>query len=83
MGSNMFHSPETGTLRAVPTFELQFVPVRDSSVLQFPHANEDADARDGAPGCIRGIRFALVIEAAAAIMIYAIWHLSHLSHLVH
>ncbi len=78
MGSSMFHPPETGTLRAVPTFELQFVPARDSSVLQFPRPQEDDDSAEGAPGCIRGIRFALAIEAAAAVMIYGIWQLSHL-----
>ena len=78
MSNSMFHSPETGTLRAVPTFELQFVPAREGSVLQFPLASEDTDDRDGVPRCIRGIRFALAIEAVAAVMIYGIWQLSHL-----
>ncbi len=79
MGTRVVHSPETGTIRVVPTFELQFVPVRESSVLQFPQARiDDAADRDDAPGCIRGIRFALAIEAVAAVMIYGIWQLSHL-----
>jgi len=77
MGPRVIRSGETGTTRVVPSFELQFIPVRESSVLQFPHAHDaDSDNRD--PGCIRGIRFALAIEAVAAVTIYGIWQLSHL-----
>ncbi len=43
MGPRVIQSGETGTTRVVPSFELQFVPVRESSVLQFPHAH-DADS---------------------------------------
>lgn len=77
MGS-FFQTPETGSIRNVPVFQLQFVPLRESSVLQFPEHLHEKDFREDAPGCIRGVRFALAIEAAVALMIYAIWQLSHL-----
>lgn len=78
MGTRVFHSPETGIIRAVPTFELQFVPVRQTLV-QFPQENlREKDFREDAPGCVRGVRFALAIEAATALMIYGLWQLAHL-----
>jgi len=79
MGSRVLHSPETGTTPSVPTFQLQFVPAQEASVLQFPHPHlQEKDWREDGPGCVRGVRFALAIEAATALMIYGIWHLSHL-----
>lgn len=79
MGTRVFHSPETGALRAVPAFELRFVPIREASVLQFPHTQaQEKDWPEESPACFRGVRFALAIEAAAALMIYGLWHLSHL-----
>jgi len=78
MGTRVFHSPKTGTIGSVPTFQLQFVPLREASVVQFPRvALQEKDWREDCPGCIRGLRFALAIEALAALMIYGIWHLSH------
>ena len=79
MGNRVFHSPETGTMRSVPTFRLQFVPAQEASVLQFPRTQpEEKDWRQDDPGCIRGVRFALAIEAVAALMVYGVWHLAHL-----
>lgn len=79
MGTRVFHSPEPGTLHNVPTFQLQFVPVREISVLHFPPAHlQEKDWREEVPGCVRGVRFALAIEAVVALMIYGIWQLSHL-----
>lgn len=79
MGSRAFHSPDTVTVHPVPTFELRFVPLRDASVLYFPEAHlQEKDFREDAPGCVRGLRFALAIEAVAALMIYGVWQLSHL-----
>jgi len=78
MGTRVFHSPETGVIRAVPTFELQFVPVRQS-LLQFPQERQqDKDWHEEDPRCIRGIRFALAIEAVGALMVYGLWQLAHL-----
>lgn len=79
MGNRVLHSAETGAIRSVPTFELQFVPAHEASVLPFPQAHlPEEEWPENAPGCVRGVRFALAIEAAAALMIYAIWHFSHL-----
>jgi hypothetical protein len=82
MTSRVFHPAETNVLRSVPAFQLQFVPVRQSSVLDFPrrdeNVNEQDDSSPSSPGCIRGIRSALAIEAAAALMFYGLWQLSHL-----
>ncbi|HEX3891379.1 MAG TPA: hypothetical protein VHW46_02305 [Terracidiphilus sp.] len=76
---SMFHPPETGSIRTVPGFQLQFVPSRESSVLPFPEAHlHEKDWRVDGPGCVRGVRFALAIEAAAALMIYAVWQISHM-----
>lgn len=80
MGPRVFHSPETGTIRTVPTFELQFVPSHEGSVLQFPLDQlREKDWREDGPGCVRGVRIALAIEAATALMIYGLWHFSHLT----
>lgn len=81
MGPNMFHTPESGSLRTLPAFELQFVPVREKSVLQFPLEQlHEKDWREDGPRCVRGVRIALAMEAVAALMIYAVWHFSHLPH---
>jgi len=78
VGTRVFHTPETGAIRAVPTFELQFVPVRQR-LLQFPQEHQqEKDWRDDGPGCLRGIRFALAIEAVGALMVYGLWQLAHL-----
>ncbi|HUD54885.1 MAG TPA: hypothetical protein VMR02_06650 [Terracidiphilus sp.] len=82
MTSRVFHPAETNVLRSVPTFQLQFVPVRQSSVLEFPQSlaevNAHEDSLPSRPGCMRGIRSALAIEAVAALMFYGLWQLSHL-----
>ena len=82
MTSRVFHSAETDVLRSVPTFQLQFVPVRQSSVLEFPQnlaeVSEHEDSSPSRPGCMRGIRSALAIEAVAALMLYGLWQLSHI-----
>ncbi|MGA8670546.1 MAG: hypothetical protein WB679_11755 [Terracidiphilus sp.] len=81
MTSRVFHSAETDVLRSVPTFQLQFVP-RQSSVLEFPQnlaeVSEHEDSSPSRPGCMRGIRSALAIEAVAALVLYGLWQLSHL-----
>ncbi|HEX4284330.1 MAG TPA: hypothetical protein VHZ28_04515 [Terracidiphilus sp.] len=75
----MFHSSETGAIPSVPAFDLQFVPTHESSVLQFPLDQlRDKDWREDGPRCARGVRIALAIEAATALMIYCVWHFSHL-----
>jgi hypothetical protein len=82
MTSGVFNPAETNVMRSVPTFQLQFVPVRQSSVLEFPQSlaevNEQHDPSPSRPGCMRGIRSALAIEAVAALMLYGLWQLSHL-----
>jgi hypothetical protein len=51
-------------------------------VLEFPQSlaevNEHEDSLPSRPGCMRGIRSALAIEAVAALMFYGLWQLSHL-----
>jgi hypothetical protein len=80
--SRVFHPAETDVMRSVPTFQLQFVPVQQSSVLEFPQnlaeANERQDSSPSRPGCMRGIQSALAIEAVTALMFYGLWQLSHL-----
>jgi hypothetical protein len=79
MSVGMFNSPEKDVLRSVQAYSLEFVPSRDASVLHFPDAElQEKDWREDGPGCVRGVRFAIAIEAAAAIAIYGLWHLSHL-----
>jgi len=78
MGHRVFQAPDAAAVQ-VPAFELRFVPLREASVLHFPDANlPEKDFREDASGCVRGLRFALAIEAVAAVMIYGIWQLSHL-----
>jgi hypothetical protein len=73
--------PDSGAISQLPAFELRFVPLRDASVLPFPEPRlEETDFREDASGCVRGLRFALAIEAVAAVMIYGLWQLSHLAH---
>ena len=80
MSIQILPSSETA-LPSVPTFELQFAPVRPT-VLEFPL--RDAEGKDGyhgvqsASGCLRGIQSALAIEAAAALVVYGTWQLVHL-----
>lgn len=47
-----------------------------------PKAGDDAMDCSSRPvsdgmGCVRGIRVALLIEAAAALLFYGLWHLRH------
>lgn len=45
----------------------------------FPDSEDTAEpdqAEDGA--CMRGVRYALAIEAVAAFFIYGVWHLWHI-----
>lgn len=76
MSSSAFHSPETVAAAPIRTFELSFVPARQM-VIEFPrqvHAvNDQHDEALSKPGCIRGVRSALVIEAAVAVLIYGLW----------
>ena len=69
-----------GVMQNLPAYELQFVPVRQT-VVEMPlkrDVSETSDAPLGWPGCIRGIRSALAIEAAVALMVYGVWQLTHL-----
>jgi hypothetical protein len=79
---SVFQRGAQGEMGSVPAFELQFVPVRQSSLLEFPQSlaevNEQDSASPNQPGCMRGIRSALAIEAVAALMFYGLWQLSHL-----
>jgi hypothetical protein len=80
--SRVFQRTEDSAMRSVPTFELQFVPVRQSSVIDFPLTQADRDelknSSPSIPGCMRGIQAALAIEAVIALMFYGFWQLSHL-----
>ncbi len=80
--SRAIHRAEDSVMRSVPAFELQFVPVRQSSVLDFPLTGANRDELDESspsiPGCMRGIQSALAIEAVAALMFYGFWQISHL-----
>jgi len=67
-------------VQSLPAYELRFVPVRQT-VVEFPLSKDARETQDEAlarPGCIRGIRSALAIEAAAALMVYGLWQLMHL-----
>jgi hypothetical protein len=69
-------------MQSVQTFQLKFVPAQQSSLLEFPQSLAEASEQDNSspnsPGCMRGIRSALAIEAVAALMFYCLWQLSHL-----
>ncbi|MGO9937284.1 MAG: hypothetical protein ACLPH3_06395 [Terracidiphilus sp.] len=82
MTRSVFHRSAQGEMGSVPAFELQFVPVRQSSLLEFPQSlaevKDQDDSSPSRPGCMRGIRSALAIEAVAALMFYGLWQLSHL-----
>jgi hypothetical protein len=82
VNAKVVYRAEDSAMRSVPTFELQFVPARPSSVLDFPRAEANrSEQEDGAPTdprCMRGIQSALAIEALAALMFYGFWQLSHL-----
>lgn len=76
MSDQVFHQFEN-TAQSLPTYDLQFVRVRQRLV-ELPVGKEVSDASDAAishPGCMRAIRSALAIEAATALMVYALWHL--------
>lgn len=64
-------------MQSVPAYDLQFVRIRQRLV-ELPVGREASDASNTAishPGCMRGIQSALAIEAATALMVYALWHL--------
>lgn len=81
MSSTAFHSTETVAAQPIRTFELQFGPV-PRSILEFPHAHAAAkdlqNEEPSKPACARGVRSALAIEAAMALLIYGVWQISHL-----
>lgn len=71
--------PGSGIFQLTRTTELEFAPVAQASILEFPMDREPefADPVSAAPGCLRAIRNALAIETAAALMLYGLWHLLH------
>ncbi|HTA79907.1 MAG TPA: hypothetical protein VK720_10190 [Terracidiphilus sp.] len=75
MSSSAFHPPETAAA-PIRTFELRFVPAH-RPVIEFPHpvssVNDQHEEPLSKPGCIRGVRSALAIEAAMALLIYGLW----------
>jgi hypothetical protein len=76
--STAFPSPETIEPH-IRTFELRFTPTR-RAVLEFPHPSAKGPRKEALirPGFIRGVRFALAIEALGALLIYVVWQASHL-----
>ena len=80
--TRVLHRAESNGMQSVPTFQLQFVPARRSSLLEFPQSLAEASEQDNSspsrPGCMRGIQSALAIEAVATLMFYGLWQLSHL-----
>ena len=80
--TRVLHRAESNGMQSVPTFQLQFVPVRQSSLLEFPQSLAEASEQDNSSpsgsGCMRGIQSALAIEAVAALMFYGLWQLLHL-----
>ena len=79
MSRVVFHQFEDA-VQSLPAYELRFVPVRQT-VVEFPIHKDLIETQDSSlarPGCIRGIRSALAIEAAAALMVYGLWQLMHL-----
>lgn len=76
MSTSAFHPPETAAASPIRTFELRFVPAY-RAVIEFPHpapaVNDQHDEALSIPDCIRGVRSALAIEAAAALLIYGLW----------
>ena len=80
--TRVLHRADSNGMQSVPTFQLQFLPARRSSLLEFPQSLAEASEQDNSspsrPGCMRGIQSALAIEAVAALMFYGLWQLSHL-----
>lgn len=74
----VFH-PGSGVFQLARASELEFAPVAQAPVLEFPMDREIefSDSASTAPRCLRAVRNALAIEAAAALMIYGLWHLLH------
>jgi len=76
VSSRVILHPGTGVLQAVRAVE-SFVPAREAVVVEFPHA-ESHDQAPHAEGCIRGVQYALAIEAGAALFLYCLWQVLHL-----
>lgn len=76
MSSSAFHPQETVAAAPIRTFELRFVPAY-RSVIEFPHpasvVHDEQEETLSRPGCIRAVRWALAIEAVAALLIYGLW----------
>jgi hypothetical protein len=74
--------PSTRILGPAKQMPAEFAPVRESSLIDLADADavsqEMWDTVPHALGCMRAVRFALVIEAAAALAIYGLWHFAHL-----
>ncbi|HEY6489355.1 MAG: hypothetical protein WCC26_18560 [Terracidiphilus sp.] len=71
--------PGSSIFQLARATELEFAPVAQAPVLEFPMEREAefSDLSFPAPGCLKAIRNALAIETAAALTIYGLWHLLH------
>jgi hypothetical protein len=69
--------PGTEVFRPVRTTEAPDADGREAIVVEFPQRQ---DASVCPVGCVRGVQFALAIEAVAALAIYGIWQVYHLLH---
>jgi hypothetical protein len=74
--------PSDGILRSAQQMPSEFAPVREISLIELAGADtvsqEMLDIVPHAFGCMRAVRFALGIEAAAALTIYGLWQLVHM-----
>ncbi|MGA7110357.1 MAG: hypothetical protein WBV28_13800 [Terracidiphilus sp.] len=74
--------PSSDILRPAQQMPREFAPVQESSLIDLADADavsqEMWDTVPQALGCMRAVRFALGIEAAAALAIYGLWHFVHM-----
>lgn len=79
--SRVFHPSTATAISDAKINGIYLAPAREISVLE--GADFDTEIRDlvdsisNALGCVRAVQAAVVIEAAGALLIYAVWLLTH------
>lgn len=82
MFSRTLHHASVGAARSAAEVESYLGPLTEISPLAPEMAGPASDTHDIAEarglGCIRGLRYALAIEAACGVLIYVLWHFWHI-----